>query len=135
MNSNRVCAITSIKEALSELAENKRQLVKSINQLRYDDLGNRRPETGPERSRLRNEYNSCLRTEARSYHLALGFLYGIPYTRIEHKCHEQANAWQIHKLLLAQEGYEALTTSCIHDWLIGVEPAKVAEVPLEQVSL
>ncbi len=79
-------AIRNLRQSLAELTNQKRQVKGQIQALKLDAAGKRRPETGPERSRLWMDYVWATRPHARAIHLALGMLQGTPYSAMEPRC-------------------------------------------------
>lgn len=83
-------AIKNIRKALEALTEEKRQTKAQIQGLKFNEAGERRPETGPERDRIWQSYVWGTRPQARAAHLALGLLRGRPYKAMEARCHEDS---------------------------------------------
>lgn len=85
---NHKDAIKNIQAQLKTLVAKKREAKQAIVALKFDDQGNRRPETGTQRDYLWNSYQWPHRAQARACNIALGFLRGRSYAQIETKCEE-----------------------------------------------
>lgn len=81
-------AIKQIRTTLKELAAEKPKLRAEVQALKFGADGARRPETGPQRYRLKQEYNWSVRPEVRAALLAYGLLRGTPYRKMEPKSGE-----------------------------------------------
>lgn len=76
-------AIKSLRLKLKGLMEAKPELRAKVHALKFDAEGKRRPETGPQRWGLKQNYNDRVRPEIRVALLAYGILRGVPYKKIE----------------------------------------------------
>lgn len=78
-------AIRSIRATIKTLSEEKPKMRAEIQQLTFDEKGERRPETGPDRTALRALYRGSHARVIRANLLAYGLLRGRPYSLQEPK--------------------------------------------------
>lgn len=76
-------AIKRLKETIKTLSERKKDFRRIILERKFDAEGKRRPETGPMRSTLKNDYDWTVRRFIRANLIAYGLLRGKPYKTIE----------------------------------------------------
>lgn len=78
-------AIRYLKQKIKIQGEKRASFRKIILDKKFDEQGNRRPETGPIRNTLREDYIWTVRRWTRAYLLAYGFLRGKSYKSMESK--------------------------------------------------
>jgi hypothetical protein len=109
-------AIKNLRLKLKGLVEAKPKLRAEIHALKFGAEGKRRPETGPERQGLKQNYNERVRPEIRTVLLACGILRGVPYKRMEAKaCPDKygypsllsSTLWEIHQAMGDNEELKA----------------------------
>lgn len=81
-------AIRYLKQKIKIQGEKRSSFRKIILERKFDEQGNRRPETGPARNALREDYLWTVRRFTRAYLLAYGFLRGKSYKAMEAKASE-----------------------------------------------
>lgn len=81
-------AIKKLKQVIKDQSGHTVEFRGQIRALRFTETGERRPETGPQRSQMKNGYDDNSRRWARANYLALGLLRGRPYSSMERKSAE-----------------------------------------------
>lgn len=99
-------AIKHIRQEIKDLSAKKPEVRASIRELKYDPQGNRRPETGPQRSQLKQDYDYQTRARLRVLYTAYGLLRGRPYLAMERTCNEEISVAWVHKIILAAIGQD-----------------------------
>lgn len=78
-------AIRNLRLKLKDLSKVKPKLRAEIHALKFDAEGKRRPDTGPTRYSMKEDYRYRTRPGIRAAMVAFGILRGLPYKRIEPK--------------------------------------------------
>lgn len=81
-------AIKKLRQIIKDQSGHTVEFRNQIRALRVTETGERRPETGPQRSQMKNGYDDNGRRWARANYLALGLLRGRPYSSMERKSAE-----------------------------------------------
>jgi len=81
-------AIKTLRANINSLSKEKVRLRAEIRKLSFDDAGNPRPDTGPDRNTMRIHYRWQVGRHIRASLIAYGLLRGKPYKTIEPKIGE-----------------------------------------------
>lgn len=92
-------AIRHIRQEIKDLSAKKPEVRASIRELKYDPQGNRRPETGSQRSQLKQDYDYRVKARLRVLYTAYGLLRGRPYLAMERTCNEEISCAWVHRVI------------------------------------